>query len=226
MCGRLNQNPEHVHSWREYRGFLELEIPRINVAPTESLALIREGRIDLARWWLTPSWSDGPSQKYSMFNARSEKLTQSPALRGPFKSQRGIVPMSSFIEWRTSDGKKQPWSIHRDGENLYAAALWDEWRGESETLLSCTIVTTAAAKAFEPWHHRMPVLLEGEEVERWLDSSATIAANDPMFAPRLKFAWKVNPLPTAVGNARNKSAELMEPVGDAVELDAEADPAA
>lgn len=174
MCGRLNQHPDHTHSWREYRGFLELEIPRINVAPTESLALIREGRVDLARWWLTPSWSDGPSQKYNMFNARSEKLTQSPAFRGPFKSQRGIVPMSSFIEWRTSDGKKQPWSIHREGETLYAAALWDEWRGESETLLSCTIVTTAAAKPFEPWHHRMPVLLEGEEVERWLDSSAAI----------------------------------------------------
>ena len=226
MCGRLNQHPDHAHSWREYRGFLELEIPRINVAPTELLALIREGRVDLARWWLTPSWSDGPSQKYSMFNARSEKLTQSPAFRGPFKSQRGIVPMSSFIEWRTSDGKKQPWSIHREGETLYAAALWDEWRGESETLLSCTIVTTAAAKAFEPWHHRMPVLLEGEEVERWLDNNAIIAADDPVFAPCLKFAWKVNPLPTAVGNARNKSAELMEPVGDAVELDAEADPAA
>ena len=31
MCGRLNQHPGHTHAWREYRGFLELEIPRINV---------------------------------------------------------------------------------------------------------------------------------------------------------------------------------------------------
>ena len=82
----------------------------------------------------------------------------------------------------TSEGKKQPWSIHRDGACLYAAALWDEWQGEGETLLSCTIVTTAAAKAFEPWHHRMPVLLAGEEVERWLDNSTSIAADDPVFA--------------------------------------------
>ena len=72
----------------------------------------------------------------------------------------------------------------------------------------------------------MPVLLEGEEVERWLDSSAAITADDPVFAPRLKFAWKVTPLPTAVGNARNKSPELMEPVGETVELKAEPESAA
>ena len=129
--------------------------------------------------------------------------------------------MSSFIEWRTSEGKKQPWSIHRDGACLYAAALWDEWQGEGEILLSCTIVTTAAAKAFEPWHHRMPVLLAGEEIEHWLDNSTPIAADDPVFAPRLKFAWYIAPLPSAVGNVRNKSPALMEPVGETVELAAE-----
>ena len=86
---------------------------------------------------------------------------------------------------------------------------------------SCTIVTTAAAKAFEPWHHRMPVLLAGEEIERWLDNRTPIAADDPVCAPRLKFAWKVAPLPSAVGNARNKSPALMEPVGETVELAAE-----
>ena len=175
-------------------------------------------RGDLARWWLVPSWAKEVSTKYSMFNARAESLTKSPAFRGPFRRQRGVVPMSSFIEWRGEQGQKQPWLITNEDQALTVAALWDVWEGGGAPLLSCTLVTTEAAEPFKPWHKRMPVMLTREECRRWLDNDHTIDPDDPMLAPILKYDLLLNPVNRAVGNSANKDADLFEAIGPQVVL--------
>lgn len=207
---------------------VDLGPARNNIVPTEDIALVRrdgaqEAELVSARWWLTPHWAKEVSQKYAMFNARSEGLSKSPAFRKPFASQRGIVPMSSFIEWRGDAGAKQPWLITTENEGIAVAALWDLWRrddGQSEdmTLLSCTLVTTEAAPAFKPWHNRMPVMLDGQDCERWLDNSTPIDSADPIFAPTLCSALHLTPIDKSVGNSRNKAEGCLEAVGEKVIL--------
>ena len=223
MCGRFNviDNPGLQQLLQDLG--VDIGLPsRVNVAPTEEVGLVRNGdsgvQLDAARWWLTPSWAPAVDQKYSMFNARSETLATSRAFRTPFKRQRGIVPISSFIEWRTENGVKQPWLISNEKQALALAALWDVWDGDGSELLSCTLVTTAAAPALEPWHNRMPVILTSKEVSRWLDNDSSITPQDPMFSSMLKSPLRLAPLPRGVSNARNKSAELLIPIGEAVEL--------
>jgi putative SOS response-associated peptidase YedK len=203
-------------------------LPGMNIAPTESINLVRRRAFDgaeltSARWWLTPHWAKDLSQKYAMFNARCEGLSNSPAFRKPFASQRGIVPMSSFIEWRGGTGNKQPWLISNEQQAIAVAALWEVWSGAGEDppLLSCTLVTTAAAQVFKPWHSRMPVMLAPPDRERWLDNSRAIPLDDPLFSPRLHEPLRLLPIDRAVGNARNKSPELMQAVGDEIVLRAD-----
>lgn len=224
MCGRLNViDSPGLQQLLQDLG-IDLKLPNaVNVAPTESLSLIRHAQdgsatIEQARWWLTPAWADEVSQKYAMFNARSETLTKSPAFRGPFKSQRAIVPMSSFIEWRKEGGVKQPWLITNPDGALAVAALWDVWLKGDAPLLSCTLVTTAAAPQFEPWHSRMPVLLNTQEQVRWLDNSEPVSANDPLFQSRLKGPLLLAPLDRAVSNVRNKAPALMTPQAPVTQL--------
>lgn len=202
---------------------IDLTLPAaVNLAPTEQVCLVRDqdmARVaEPARWWLTPSWAKAVDQKYSMFNARSETLDTSPAFRKPFKSQRGIVPMSSFIEWRAEGGVKQPWLISNEQQALAVAALWDVWEGGEIALLSCTLVTTAAAETFEPWHRRMPVMLVGDESERWLDGTHVIHANDSIFRSELKQPLQLQPLSREINNARNKDPQLLVPSGELVKL--------
>lgn len=231
MCGRFNvsSTPGLQALLASLGSDLQLPPPRYNVAPTEDVTLLRYRGDDLelagSRWWLTPSWAKELSQKYAMFNARSEGLSKSPAFRKPFASQRGIVPMSSFIEWRGAAGSKQPWLISTPDEAIAAAALWDVWFGtdDGEPLLSCTLVTTAAAEPFKPWHNRMPVMLAADERERWLDNSSTVDSDDPIFRPVLKSPLRLVPVDRAAGNARNKDPGLMDGVGEVVELPANDD---
>ena len=221
MCGRFNidSTPGLQTLLASLGHDLELPPPRFNVAPTEDVPLLANGELREARWWLTPHWAKAVDQKYSMFNARCEGLAKSPAFRRPFESQRGVVPMSSFLEWARADGGKVPWLVSNEDHALAVAALWDVWEGGDEPLLSCTLVTTDAAVPFRPWHARMPVLLAAGERERWLDNGQRIAADDPLFAARLKEPLLLTPLDRAVGNARRKDASLMAPVGDTVRLE-------
>jgi putative SOS response-associated peptidase YedK len=224
MCGRFNviDNPGLGQLLRDLGIDLQLP-PAINVAPTEQVSLIRRNASEVellsARWWLTPSWAKQVDQKYAMFNARSESLASKPAFKKPFHSQRGIVPMSSFIEWRTEDGIKQPYKVSNDSGAMAIAALWDLWEGGDTPLLSCTLVTTASAAEFLPWHTRMPVMLAANEHERWLDNSQHLDAADSIFRNELKCGLTLVPLAKAVGNSRNKSLELLEPVGEEVKLE-------
>lgn len=225
MCGRFNviDSPGLQRLLQDLG--IDLKLPsRPNIAPTEAVGLVRAfetgNQLDAARWWLTPSWAPAVDQKYSMFNARSETLATSRAFKTPFKRQRGIVPISSFIEWRSEHGVKQPWKVSNEDGALAVAALWDVWDGDGSELLSCTLVTTAAAPVFEPWHKRMPVVLDVAEQARWLDNSQPIAANDPLFRNELKQEWRLAPLSREVSNARNKSEDLLRGVGEEIVLSA------
>ncbi|NQY04020.1 MAG: SOS response-associated peptidase [Halieaceae bacterium] len=223
MCGRFNviDNPGLQQLLKDLGIDLNLP-PAINVAPTESVPLVRnvtgKGALDSARWWLTPSWAPAVDQKYAMFNARSETLSRSRAFSTPFKRQRGLVPMSSFIEWRKEGEGRQPYQFTPDSGALAVAALWDIWEKGGQSLLSCTLVTTQAATALEPWHSRMPVMLQREEIPRWLDNSAVIVDGDPVFAPILKQPLHVQPLDRAISRSTNKSPSLLGGVGDSTVL--------
>ncbi|NCF18754.1 MAG: SOS response-associated peptidase [Haliea sp.] len=223
MCGRFNviDNPGLQQLLRDLG--IDLKLPGgVNIAPTEDIPLLRRddsgASVALAHWWLVPSWAKEINQKYSMFNARSETLGKSPAFRHPFKSQRGLVPMSSFIEWRPEGGVKQPWLITSEDHALAVAALWDLWEGGESPLLSCTLVTTAAAPEFEPWHKRMPVLLTPDESARWLDNSRPIDGDDPLFRNELKMPLLLQPLSRAVSNSRHKDIQVLRSEGDIIEL--------
>ena len=223
MCGRFNviDNPGLQQLLQDLG--IDLQLPsRPNIAPTEAVGLVRAGpqgnQLDAARWWLTPSWAPAVDQKYSMFNARSETLASSRAFRTPFKRQRGIVPITSFIEWRSENGGKQPWLISNSQQALAVAALWDVWDGDGSGLLSCTLVTTVAAPEFEPWHKRMPVVLDKDETERWLDNSLAIDAGDAIFRSELKSNWQLQTVSRSISNARNKNPSEMEGLGEVVEL--------
>lgn len=225
MCGRFNviDSPGLQQLLRDLG--IDLALPtRVNLAPTEQVPLVTEadgGRaVRTARWWLTPSWARAVDQKYAMFNARSEGLAKSRAFAHPFKSQRGLVPMSSFIEWRTEEGVKQPWMISAEERALAVAALWDVWEKGAAPLLSCTLVTTAAAPEFREWHNRMPVILAADEWDRWLDNSGEIAPDDRIFRSELKMPLQLMRLPRSVSNARNKDAALLRGEGESVRLSA------
>lgn len=214
MCGRYNlTDSPAVH---ELLHALDIDIgplpTRYNVAPTEPTATIIGGEkpvITDMRWWFTPAWSDGPSQTFSMFNAKSETVSTSRAFRGAFTYRRGIVPVSSFIEWRRYQGQKIPYLVTNEQECLFLAAIWELWNNE---LYSCAIVTTSACEAFRPIHHRQPVILSKQEALDWVQNGQDKIILEALMQPRDLSNVLCTSIASAIGNARDKSApQLIAP---------------
>ena len=136
MCGRFNLSfsPKQVRYLDELGSpFPFSQQPQLDIAPTETIPMLINQQQDLTsnpqpawiqgRWWLVPSWSQGPSSKFSMFNARSETLTSSRAFKKPYQSQRCIIPASSYLEWKKVTGGKQPIELFYPQKPIFFAVI-------------------------------------------------------------------------------------------------------
>ena len=108
-----------------------------------------------------------------LFNARSETVLQKPAFRDAFVRSRCLIPASGWYEWSRTEGGKQPYHLRLEtGEPFAFAGLFDVWRGEEgRRLVSCTILTTAAPEELRWLHDRMPVVMDYDRYDLWLDRS-------------------------------------------------------
>jgi putative SOS response-associated peptidase YedK len=200
--------------------------PSYNVAPTVPvLGLVEvesKGRVlDEFRWGLIPSWSNDPTIGNRMFNARAESVATKPSYRAAFEARRLAVVADGFYEWRKDDdGRRQPFYFTRaDREPMAFAGLWEVWRDRSDNgagwLRSCTIITTDANKEVASVHDRMPVILESDALERWIDPSA--AERDELEAllrPAEAGTLSLVPVDRRVGSVRNDDPGLIAPIAD------------
>ncbi len=199
--------------------------PRYNIAPTQTVAAVRRqqggSRRELAwfHWGLIPSWAKDAKMAAGMINARGETIAEKPAFRTPFARRRCLVLADGFFEWKTVGKQKQPFYFRLQNEQPFAfAGLWEHWRGpagsDGPPLESCTIVTTTANELCRPLHERMPVILDPDDYDRWLDPQSSkedlLAIMQPLPAELMK-SELVNP---RVNNARNDDAECILPLAE------------
>jgi len=177
MCSRysLTSPPEAV---RAYFGYPDTpNFPaRYNVAPTQSVAVVRHDRegqrqFRLMRWGLLPRFVKDLKQFPTLINARSEEVLDKPSFRQAMRDRRCLVPADGFYEWTGPKGKRRPFLLRPRQPHLLAfAGIYERWRdpagGEID---SVAILTCPANRTVAPLHDRMPVVLPVEHFEAWLD---------------------------------------------------------
>jgi putative SOS response-associated peptidase YedK len=181
MCGRFTQERPASELAEIFGAEPLVDDPgaHYNVAPTDEALVVvqRDDRraVTAYRWGLIPHWATKAKVGSRMINARAETITVSPAFRDAFVRKRCIVPVESFYEWKRDGAVRQPYRIvRRDGMPLALAGLWAGWREPDTGTVRRTfsIVTTTPNDAMAGLHDRMPVVLERETWDRWLDPRA------------------------------------------------------
>lgn len=225
MCGRFNITSDPLtRLLMELVGLPHPGPDNHNAAPTETIGVLRisadgDPEIVPMRWWLTPSWSEGPSTRYSMFNARSETAARSPAFRGPYRQRRCVVPVTGFYEWARQDGRRLPYYLKpHDAPGLLLAGLWDRWKHpeSGEEMDSFAVLTVPAAPEMAFVHSRQPLMLSMVDARRWMDPES----RDYGEVVRSDLPGVLDAVPVSgyVNDARHKDGRCVEPVGPAVPL--------
>jgi putative SOS response-associated peptidase YedK len=216
MCGRyvLSAEPQQVQQEFNLSKVPELA-PRYNIAPSQPVAIITNDaphELTLVKWGLVPSWSKDPKAGYKMINARSDSAAEKPSFRAAFKRRRCLIPVSGFYEWTTVDGKKQPHYIFVKDKAVFSfAGLWEIWHGpDGEELWTCSILTTDANETIERLHHRMPVILDGEERDIWLNNDTGVAELKLLMKPFDANQIDYYPVSKAVNSPNNDNPTLIE----------------
>jgi putative SOS response-associated peptidase YedK len=199
--------------------------PSYNVAPQTIQPVVRldkdagQREVAMLRWGLIPFWAKDAKVAYSTINARSETVTTSPIFREAAKRRRCLVPADAFYEWQKLDAKtRQPYAIAVNDQAVFAfAGLWETWRDKAADRIveTYTILTTDPNELMEPFHDRMPVILEPKDYQRWLEPAEAgrlpLDLLRPYPAKKMR-SWKVS---NRVGNVRNDDPELLAPLDEA-----------
>ncbi|MBL6953846.1 MAG: SOS response-associated peptidase [Alphaproteobacteria bacterium] len=191
--------------------------PRFNIAPSQIAPVVRQGSDSGGQelvgmiWGLLPGWSRGPDGGAGQINARCETAAEKPTFRAAYRQRRCLVPSDGFYEWQKIEGGKQPYWISRiDGEPFVFAGLWETWSdGQGAETVSFTILTTAAALALRPIHHRMPVILRKQDHADWLDPNTM--PSPELFAPEQAPRLRARPVSHRVNSPRNDDAACLQP---------------
>jgi putative SOS response-associated peptidase YedK len=181
MCGRYSftSPAEAVRRFFDLLGPVSWNFePMPDIRPTDRAPIVRlndkgERELVALRWWLVPRWAKEVNQKYTMFNAAAETLSERASFREPFKTQRCLVPADGFYEWPVIEGKKvKHWLGLKDGGLFAMAGLWERAENLPDgPLESFTIITTSANELVTRYHPkgRMPVILDRSAFKAWLD---------------------------------------------------------
>jgi putative SOS response-associated peptidase YedK len=195
--------------------------PRYNIAPTQPVPIIRQNpkeprrELSLVRWGLIPSWAKDMSGAAMMINARSETATTKPAFRDPLTNRRCLIPADGFYEWQRRGKAKQPYCFQvNDGELFAFAGLWDRWRDPSgQWIRSCSILTTTPNAVTSAVHDRMPVILDPDSYDLWLDPGMTnVEAVSEMLKPFDARLMRCYPVSTRINYVANDDEGCSTPV--------------
>lgn len=151
---------------------------RPHIFPAQPVAVIKSPdvhSVNMMNWGLIPFWAKDETFGRRTFNARSETLREKPSFRMPFQKQRCLIPATGFYEWKRKGGtqsKATPYQFQLAGNKVFAfAGLWDVWQKPEHPVFSCTIITCDANAFIQPYHDRMPVILQKEDYNTWLNSN-------------------------------------------------------
>ena len=214
MCGRFFLDTDPRDIMEHYNAPPpDLFTARYNIAPTTPILAFNQGRFDLYRWGLVPAWAKDVSIGSRMFNARAETVAEKPSFRNAYRRRRCLVPASGFYEWRSENGRKQPYLCHIDRQLFSMAGIWEHWQdGDGNELQSCAILTTQAKGRMQELHERMPVYIAPVDYATWLDCRAEDTTQADRLLAETSPAYEYFAVSSAVGNSRNEGPDLIKPL--------------
>ncbi len=214
MCGRyrLSRRKQIVEEYFDIGDWQDDWSPRYNIAPTQPVPVIRQHpkeplrQVAFMKWGLIPNWAKDRSIATGTINAKAETAATKPAFRDPLRFRRCLIPADGFYEWKRTATNKQPFCFEVNEGDLFAfAGLWDGWKDASGNWIkTCSILTTTPNAVTSAIHDRMPVILDREKYDLWLDPGMqNVAVISELLKPYNARMMRAYPVSTRINHVAN-----------------------
>ena len=167
-----------------------------NICPSMEV-LVLTNEISLMKWSYSPSWAKNPM---NLINARYETIHEKPSFK---QAKRCVFIMDGWFEWKRyfdwkrRENTKDPYYHHLNSNLIYAAGLYND--------CGCVCVTKEEVKPMSEIHNRQPLLLEEDQVQKWL-------IGDYILRDKISSNIQIHKVSTYVNSPRNNDYKCIQPI--------------
>lgn len=191
--------------------------PSYNIAPGQDVPVIirkeKFNKVELMKWGLTPFWVKDLKEFKPFINVRKESFLTKPHFFKYLKNKRCLIPSNGFYEWKKEEKSKTPYFISLKNQELFAfAGIYDIYKSEEKEIVSFAIITTEPNSEIKEIHDRMPVILNKENEDIWLNNEYNNYDNlINLLNPFPENLMNIYEISTSVNNPKNNYKELILP---------------
>lgn len=188
------------------------------------LPLVTSNGIVFASWGLIPAWTkDNESAaliRSKTHNAVGETVFEKPSFRNSIVSQRCLLGINGFYEWRLFNKSKYPYLVKLKSDDVFSlGCIYDIWtdRQTGEIKHTFSILTTPANPLMETIHNtkkRMPLIISRKDEKAWISAELSMKAARELIRPFDQCDMDAFTISMAANNVRNNrnTPEIMNPV--------------
>lgn len=111
----------------------------------------------------------------NIINARFETVEEKPLFKGLLEYRRCIIPASSYFEWKQKGKLKEKMEISiKNDDYISLAGIYGNFKDKANNLYEAVVILTVpAAEDLEYIHPRMPLIINREIINYWLNPNIT-----------------------------------------------------
>lgn len=184
-----------------------------NIAPTLNIAMYTNTKVyTYAHFGLIPSWASG--RESMQINARSESVFEKSSFKEAYKQRRCLIPLNGYFEWKKdalSKKSKAHFIVSANGDYFTFAGIYESWYDNTlkETILTCALLTTEPNEKIANLHDRMPVIIESDKLELWLNDRSSYSELNRLFVPLSSDKIRYFRVSELVNSVKNDSIECI-----------------
>ncbi|MBA4313256.1 MAG: hypothetical protein C0417_11570 [Chlorobiaceae bacterium] len=207
--------------------------PRYNAAPGQSVPVIvsKDGRRYLTNmfWGFVAPWGEkNDGSTISQANIRDDTIERNKFFKERLLTNRCVFVADGFYEWKKPGGyehlvrgeklpkgvKKIPYRIIMKNKELFAlAGLWRSIDIDEKKIVTAGIITTNPNELMKPIHDRMPVILNDDDLQAWLNPEIrSFNGLSDQLRPYPDEEMEAYAVSLAVNNSRDDTQACIEPV--------------
>ena len=144
-----------------------------NISPGQDVNIVLNYKFE--NYLLSSNWgynfiNNKTKNNQSVINSRIETINSKLLFKDSFLKRKCIIPANGYFEWSEKKGKKKPYYIQLgDGELIYFAGVWRKEKYNNDKRRVFSIITKAADTNIKKIHHRMPLVLNANAAQDYLE---------------------------------------------------------
>ena len=175
MCGRF-ASYKNLNKLKNIFGVINSDfnlIQSYNISPGQNVNIILSYKFE--NYLLSSNWgynfiNSKTQNNQSVINSRIETINSKLLFKDSFLKRKCIIPANGYFEWSQKEREKKPYYIQLGaGELIYFAGVWRKEKYNDNKRRVFSIITKAANLNIIKIHHRMPVVLNANAAQDYLE---------------------------------------------------------